>query len=302
MASRLRQLMAQPDAKMRSVERQLTPLLQVSRISERLRLMSLANALPGYREYLCGAAADVAMAASEICLSGALKHLIRSAVTIRDYVQEGPKALKGSSAPRVMEIGSMLSGLLQFKAAATPTEASTGRVSLLHFFVRSLLRMKPQFDEELLQQLPSLEAAMRTPWSSLCDDLAQLRSDSAFAAVEVQEHAAAYQVTSADEGGSATFQRLELLSSVASQTEDEAVQALNAAVSAMEELGRYFGIRVRQSTTPTSGGISKDPPGLAVIGELHGLLQGIVRACNEVREIDSAIDPKHRSRSLSPDL
>jgi len=303
-AARLRQLMAQPDAKMRSVERQLIPLLQLGRVSERLRLMSLANALPGYRENLCGAAADVAMVASEICSSCALKHLIRSALTIRDYVQQGPEALKGSSAPRVMEIGSMLSGLREFKAATTPMEASTGagKVSLLHFFVRSLLRMKPQFDEELLQQMPSLEAAMRTPWSGLCDALAQLRSDSAFAAAEMQEHAAAYQGSNADEGGLSTFQRLELLSSISAQTEDEAVQALNAAVSALEELGRYFGIRVLESAKPMNGGVPKDPPGLAVIREVQGLLQGIVRACNDVREIDGNIDPKHRSRSPSPDL
>ncbi|CAE8586046.1 unnamed protein product [Polarella glacialis] len=168
---------------LRALEQRLLPLFQVDRARARLRLARIGAVVEVQSASVWEGAGSIAAAAKAACASTALKELVRSAMCLRNYVQHGPEALKSAFAPRrVMDLSSLISGLREFKSSRL-----NGRVSLLHFFAHSLLRMRPDFDAELQREMPKLAAASRVSWAGIRDSAAQLRSNAEFAAAETAD-------------------------------------------------------------------------------------------------------------------
>jgi hypothetical protein len=223
-------------------------------------------------------AAALADLAHEARNSKALKDLIAAAMRLRDYVRWGPEALKAQTAPtRAMDIGSLISGMREFKAVGPDVQKVK---NLLTFFVRSMLRMRPDFDLELLQELPGLDLVSSgiSPWPGLHDDWAQLKADSAFVKSELAARANSF--------GAAGMERLGALVTSVETAEAEATKDLSKAAKALEDLGCYFGVR-GPGAAAASAIPRKDPPGLMVLCQLDVLLSGFRRACDEVREQQS---------------
>lgn len=295
---------------LRALERKLLPLVRLDHARARLRLVRVAASLEAQRENVCQAARAFAAAAQGACESAALKDLVRAAMSLRNYVQRGPEALRSSSpAPRVMDIGSLLSSMKEFKAV----DSGTPRVNLLHFFATSLLRMRPDFDSQLQSQLPGLSGLARLSWLGIMDGLAQLRADAAFVASELQGNAAAYGAL-----GSTALGRLAALQASAEAADAAAAEAVGAAEAAVAKLGRYFGVpgagagaggdaAAAAAANTAAGAASKrrEPAGLMVLGQLAELLSGFRLACEEVRaqqREDGAADGNlvHRSCGKPP--
>jgi len=276
-AAQLREVAVRAEAggqPLRALERKLLPLVHLDRARPRLRLVQVAASLEAQRDRVCSGANSLEVAAKSACASTTLKDLVRAALSLRDYVQRGPEALhSSSSAPRLMDIGSLISSMREFKAV----DAGMRRVSLLHFFATSLLRMRPDFDAQLQAQLPGLGALARLPWQGLADGLAQLRADAAFVATEMRDSAAAYGLL-----GSPELVRLAALVASAEAAADAGDAALEAAKAALAELGRYFGVPDAPAQQ-AAGAQRREPAGLAVLGQLAELLTGFRVACKEVR-------------------
>jgi len=258
---------------LRILERQLVPLFQLDRARTRLRLAWAGVTIEAQCNNFCDEARSVALAAESACKSAALKDLIRAAMSLRNYVQHGPEALE--TPIRVMDIGSLLSSMREFKGA----DAGARHMNLLTFFASTLLVMRPEFDKRLDEQLPDLAIAARTSWQGLRDSFAQLKADAACAEGELRDHSAAYGPT-----GSVELERLVTLATKCGVMVVTATQAMRSMISALEELGRYFGIPRCEASAPGSEQIpAKAPPGLAVLGHLAELLLGFRRACTEAR-------------------
>jgi len=279
-AEQLREVAARAEAggrPLRALEKQLLPLVQLDHARARLRLVQVAGSLEAQRESICSNAGSLEAAAKGACTSTALKDLVRAAMSLRNYVQRGPEALHSAvPAPRVMDIGSLLSSMREFKAV----DSGARRVSLLCFFATSLLRMRPDFDAQLQAQLPGLGSLARLPWKGLADGLAQLRADAAFVATELRDSAAAYGAP-----GGPELDRLTALAASAQAAVDIAAGALDSAQAALVELGRYFGVRGAgcDAGAPAADAPRKEPSGLTVLGQLAELLAGFRVACEEVR-------------------
>merc|ERR1712217_233217 len=147
-------------------------------------------------------------------------------------------------------------------------------MSLLHFFVRSLLRMRQDFDTRLCEQLPGMREAARLSWAGLREGLSQLRSDAGFVASEAKESTATY--------GPEPTQHLSRFATRATEAAAEAAAAIEVANGALAELARYFGVRDANATSRP--GDPKEPPGLTILCQLSELLVGFLRTCEEVRE------------------
>eukprot|EP00930_Biecheleria_cincta_P062357 TRINITY_DN47834_c0_g1_i1.p1 TRINITY_DN47834_c0_g1~~TRINITY_DN47834_c0_g1_i1.p1 ORF type:complete len:706 (-),score=153.57 TRINITY_DN47834_c0_g1_i1:43-2160(-) len=292
---------------LRALERQLLPLLQMDRVRSRLRLARIASSVQTQAQDLCLEVSRIAAASQDVRKSVALKDLVCMALAVRSYVQHGPEALRpGFSSPqRAMEIGSLLSGMREFKAVAPGAKG----VSLLHFLAHSLLSVRPDHDTQLrteLSQLPGLELGPGQPseasapalssWAGLCQTEAQLRSDAEFAEAELQasldansrpgssplasaasdvaDEAADALAAAQDALAELARARLEVLAGSAKDAAAEAAGALAAAKDALGELAAYFSIR---------GGTQKEPPGLLLLGQLSDLVRGFLLVCDEVR-------------------
>jgi hypothetical protein len=276
---------------MRSVERQLLPLFDVDRVDARVRLATIYCTLQARRHHILSVAAALTNAAKEARSSRALKDLINAALALRDYVLHGPEALNdpGDQA-QVMDIGSLISGMREFKAVGP----DSNKISLLHFFARSLMRTNNEFDAELIRQLPGLTdgktvTAQNTPWPELQDGLAQFAADAKFAAGELENHKGMYS-------GSSITVLTDLVERFA-DVANEAKRAIADAASVLEDLGRYFGVPGAANKASTS---KKNPSGLHVVCQLADLIAGFRRACAVVRaQQQQSAKTSVRTRSVS---
>lgn len=259
-----------PTKGMRDVEKRLLPLFSVDHVRQRLRLVRLKSSLPSQQARIIGVAKCFAEAAIVAQKSTMLKDLMHSALRLRDYVQRGPEALNKPSGPtRAMDIGSLLSSMLEFKSL----EPTAGKMNLLQFFARSLLRVRPDFDTRLEEQLLELRAAMRHSWTTLHEDLKHIQAETAFVEKEAEEHANDYGPS-----GSAATTSLEQLASDAPAAMAASMDAVEAANTALRGLASYFGVNNRPPLTA-----EKEPAGVVVLKHLTQLLDGFCRACAEVR-------------------
>lgn len=294
---------------LRALERQLLPLLQMNRVRSRLRLARIASSVQAQAKDVCQETGRIAVAARDARRSAALKDLVCMALAVRSYVQHGPEALRpGCSLPqRAMEIGSLLSGMREFKAVAPGAKG----VSLLHFLAHSVLAVRTDHDAQLrteLAQLPGLPGLKMGPgqaaeavapalssWAGLCQAEAQLRSDAEFVAAELRSPIdsnrgpsstlAGKQPDAADEAADALAAaqdaldelaraRLEALAVAAKDAAAEAADALAVVTDSLGELAAYFGVRA---------GTQKEPPGLLLLGQLADMVRGFLLVCDDVK-------------------
>jgi len=288
---------------LRDIERKLLPLFDIERVDFHVRLAQISYTFEAQRTRICSASEAFAKASQEIRNSKALKDFIDAAVSLRDYVQHGPQALRDRDAPaRAMDIGSLLSGMREYKAAGPDSK----KISLLVFFARSLLRMRPDFDAELVRELPSLvenrslTSSGESPWPALYDSLSQLRADVSFASSELADHAGAYQ----DSG----VKRLGTLIDALKNANVEASEAMGSTTAALEELGRYFGVpgaREPVVVDKVPAVSRKDPSGIRILCQVATLLTGFRHTCAQVRELHPdgrkarSVSPRFRNGSLT---
>lgn len=259
-----------PASELREVERALLPLT-AEKLGSRLKVARVCGSAETQSAKISEAAGMVQAAAQEALDSALLKDLIRAALRLRSFVLHGPEASEGSEGGRVMDLGSLLSGMREFKG---PQEK--GRESLLRFFARSMLRVRENFDSRLSAELPSLSEASQICWKAVVADHVQLRSDVSFLARELE----------AD--------RRQLLSQ-AQQALSSADAAVAESLQLLEQLAQYFGLRKDRKD-------ELEPSGLNVLRQLADLLHGFCRECAEERatvllESRRGQSPRHASRS-----
>eukprot|EP00929_Paragymnodinium_shiwhaense_P083445 TRINITY_DN4447_c0_g1_i1.p1 TRINITY_DN4447_c0_g1~~TRINITY_DN4447_c0_g1_i1.p1 ORF type:complete len:1015 (+),score=302.24 TRINITY_DN4447_c0_g1_i1:95-3139(+) len=263
---------------LRKMELWLVPLAQLDRAKQRLRLVRIAGTHEAKMKELQGSLEGFAKGAEEACASSALKDLIRAAMRLRDYVQHGPQALQSAAAmPRVMDIGSLLSGMREFKATGVQN------MSLLQFFVRNMLRSRSEFDAELEKELPSLVTPPRETWEVLLNELAQLRMDANFVKTELAAARGDGKVYGELDGVSC--KNLEALAVAAESSVTKATESMEASAAALDRLGRWFGFKEDAKSNAAANGSAakKSPAGARVLSQLTDLLSGFRRSCVEVR-------------------
>lgn len=262
---------AEPPIELRDVERRLLPLLGVDRVRHRLRLVRIGGSIASEQERVEGAARAYAEAAASARSSTALKDFMRSALSLRDYALRGPGGTDmHSGPPPVMDIGSLLSGMREFKSV-NPGQGQGSKVTLLNFFVRSMLRVNPGFDDELEGELRKVIATQALTWSGLREETAHLAASASFAASEATDHAGAY-----GSPGSEAPTRLSKLAEDAKAAAASANRAVDEARAVLDDLGRYFGVGAKSQ-------VGGEPSGAMVLRQLVDLVEGFRRACAEVR-------------------
>lgn len=280
-----------PPKTLRKLERGLLPLVQLQRVSQRVKLLRIGGGTAGQLHKLTATTSVLIRAKMGVVDSTALKDFMRAAMSIRDYVMRGPDSLsEPGHGVKAMDIGSLLSGMREFKATSSNGE------TLLKFFARSMLRTTPEFDEDLKRDLlPSLNDAAQITWAGLKTDFSQLRAESAFVAKELQNHSKEYGLE-----GSEVYARFEAMVNSAAKRVADAEQAIASGEEALEELCRYFGVRGGQRNE----GEVKEPHGLVLLCQLSDLITGFRQACAEVRPTLPAAEGKRGSsvsrRSASP--
>eukprot|EP00931_Biecheleriopsis_adriatica_P092709 TRINITY_DN6649_c0_g2_i1.p1 TRINITY_DN6649_c0_g2~~TRINITY_DN6649_c0_g2_i1.p1 ORF type:complete len:355 (+),score=102.69 TRINITY_DN6649_c0_g2_i1:1183-2247(+) len=263
------------DPPLRAIEVQLLPLVRVDRARARLQLARIGSCTQVQAETVQQDAGTITDAAKQVCQSSCLQDIVRAALSLRDYMKLGPEALRSDArAPEVMDISSLISGLKEFKAAAPGAQRS---VTLLHFFVHSLLRVRPDIHTCLEQELSMLPSACRSSWPGIRDMVAQLDSDAKFVAEELRSFAETY-----GEPGSQERNRLSDLASAAGSAAAMASEAMASADAALRDLARYFGLK-------SSNQSAQDMPGLALLRQLVELQQGLHQACIEVLAADGTL-------------
>lgn len=267
---KLREFAAGPERewkRLRDVERRLLPLVGVDHAKGRLRLLRIQANLPYRQQHLMTPLCVVRDAASQALQSNALRDMIRAALKLGNYANHGPDALKEDQA-RALDIGTLLGSMRSFKALAPDARD----VSLMHFFVKSMLKNNPKFDRLLMEELPALGDSVRVSWAAIQEDLGHLRRDAKFSREEAGERAAAYEIT-----GHGAAAVVSTLADKAEGVLKEAEEVEKVAAKHLSEVARYFG--ASSSTTQNA----KDPAGIVVLRQLWELHESFCGMCVQLR-------------------
>lgn len=175
-------------SRLRDIERQVLPLVELPRMGPRLRLMNLAGTLDERVEEALMQLQRVQDVCAQIQASTILRDLLAVVLVLFNYVNFGMEAGEATTL-RGVDVHSLL--------RLSETKAYKGDFPgfhMLHFVVKQLLEQRPELRaQQLEQELQALPWAAQVSLDRLRQDLAQLRGDHAFVLAELRDHRKDYE-------------------------------------------------------------------------------------------------------------
>jgi len=180
---------------LRDIERDLLPLAELSRLTQRLRLLVLDKTLS---ERLQDAVKQMSMlqAACSACRrSGLLRDLLQVILVLFNYVTFGEvplgEAAGGARRARNVDVKSLLR---LRETSATGGKGPFPRYNMLHYCVEQLQRQRPELSHgDIARELGALPAAAGVSLTQLHRGLDWLREELAFARAELEGHRSEYE-------------------------------------------------------------------------------------------------------------
>lgn len=176
-------------SRLRDVERQIMPLVLLSRMGPRLRLMVLAGTLEERVGEGLAQLERLQVACKELQASTILRDLIAIIAVTYNYVNFGTQAADSRDVLRGFDVQSLL--------RLRETKAYRGDFSgfhMLHFVLKQLLQQLPELrPSKLNEEFSGLPKATGVTLERLRQDLALLRGDHAFVQAELRDHRKVYE-------------------------------------------------------------------------------------------------------------